>query len=218
MPSLLPSESALSLYYTFEQFYRKTSFCLPRRCAIYEKLALKTALARRVPTRLTLAPNHVLDVNPAHASSYYQLGLRYLRNNEAEAAAAALEQALRLQPDHDTAPMFLGMAYTALRASSKAEAAYRRAIALTPQNAPAYNYLGLVYQQQRYDMAVKAHQRAIDLDPDHAVAYANLAASYAAPGKTKPALLAYDQALQRDAGPEFVREKITVLRKQGARR
>lgn len=181
----------------------------------YEKLALKTALARRTPTRLTLAPDHVLDVDPERASGYYQLGLRYLRHNEAAAAAAALEQVIRLQPDHAAAPMFLGMAYTALRASAKAEAAYRRAIALTPQNAQAYNYLGLVYQQQqRYDKAVKAHQQAIDLAPDYAVAYANLAASYEALGKIKPALLAYDQALQRDASLEFVREKITALRKQ----
>jgi spermidine synthase len=184
----------------------------------YEKLALKTALARRTPTQLRLDPEHVLDVDPDHASGYYQLGLRYLRNNEPEAAAAVLEQALRLQPDHDTAAMFLGMAYTALRASSKAEAAYRRAIALAPQNAQAYNYLGLVYQQQqRYAKAVKAHQRAIDLAPDYAVAYANLAASYEALGKIKPALLAYDQALQRDASLEFVHEKITVLRKQVGR-
>lgn len=184
----------------------------------YEKLALKTALAHRTPTRLALAPDHVLEVDPDHASGYYQLGLRYLRNNEAEAAAAALEQALRLQPDHDAAPLFLGMAYTALRASSKAEAAYRRAIARAPQNAQAYNYLGLVYQQQqRYDQAVKAHQRAIDLAPDYAVAYANLAASYEALGQSEPALLAYDQALQRDASLEFVRDKITALRKQAGR-
>ena len=123
----------------------------------------------------------------------------------------------RLQPDHDAAPLFLGMAYTALRASAKAEAAYRRAIALAPHNAQAYNYLGLVYQQQRYDKAVKAHQRAIDLAPDYAVAYANLAASYEALGKSKQALLAYDQALQRDASLEFVREKIAALRKQAGR-
>ena len=72
-------------------------------------------------------------------------------------------------------------------------------------------------QQQRYTKAVKAHQQAIDRAPDYAVAYANLAASYEALGKIKPALLAYEQALQRDASLEFVREKITVLRKQVGR-
>jgi len=74
-----------------------------------------------------------------------------------------------------------------------------------------------VYQQQRYAQAVKAHQRAVDPAPDCAVAYANLAASYEALGQITQALLAYDQALQRDASLEFVREKITALRKQGGR-
>ena len=75
-----------------------------------------------------------------------------------------------------------------------------------------------MYQhQQRYAKVVKAHRRVIDPDPDYAVAYANLAASYEALGKIKSALLAYDRALQRATSLEFVRDKITALRKQTGR-
>ncbi len=181
----------------------------------YEKLAIKTALARGKPVALTLDLGQTVAIDPSSAASYYQLGLRYLRNDEADAAAATLEQAVALQPSDDAAQLFLGLAYTSLGAHEKAEAAYRRAIALSPTNPHAYNYLGLVYHhQQRYRQALTAYRQAIAQAPDYAVAYANLAASHEALGQTEQALAAYRQALQRDANLQAVQEKIDALGKQ----
>jgi len=181
----------------------------------YEKLAIKTALAQGKPVVLTLGTDQTMEIDPHRAMSYYQLGLRYLRNDETNAAVGALQQAIALQPSSDVAHLFLGLAYTSLGASTRAEADYRRVIDLSPTNPHAYNYLGLVYhQQQRYRAAVTAYRRAIAQDPDYAVAYVNLAASHEALGQTPQALTAYRQALQHDANLAAVQAKIDALSKQ----
>src|SRR5207302_187976 len=181
----------------------------------YEKLAIKTALAQGKPVALTLSPNQTVQIDSHSATSYYQLGLRYLRNDEAEAAVVALQQAIALQPSSDAAQLFLGLAYTSLGAHAKAEAAYRRAIALRPTNPHAYNYLGLTHhQQQRYREALAAYRQAIAQAPDYAVAYVNLAATHEALGQSAQALTAYRQALQYDANLQAVQAKIEVLSKQ----
>jgi spermidine synthase len=184
----------------------------------YEKITIKTALDLKQPMILRLGPDSVLEVTPDSANSYYHLGLRYLRNEEPEAAIDALQQAVRLQPESASAYFFLGVAYATLGVNAEAEGAYGRAIALAPDNAQAYNYLGLLYQRQgRYRMAIQAYQRAIALAPDYAMPYANLAASYESIDKHEQALTAYRNAWQRDASLEFVREKIDVLSRQVGR-
>ena len=166
----------------------------------YEKLTIKRALEQG---------------DPDSATSYYQLGLRYLRNDETEAAVFALRRAITLQPDHDAAHLFLGLAYTSLGTFANAEAEYRRVIALRPTNPEAYNYLGLVYhQQQRYRLALSAYREAIAQAPGYAVAYVNLAANYEALGQTDEALAAYREALQHDANLVALREKIDALSKR----
>ncbi len=178
----------------------------------YEKLAIKLALRSGKPTVLALGAGQEVAIDPQGAAGYYQLGLRYLKNDEADAAVAALEQAVALEPGSEPAHLFLGLAYTSLGAHDRAEAAYRRAIALSPTNPHAYNYLGLVYhQERRYGQALAAYRQAIAQAPDYAVAYVNLAASHEALGQNAQALAAYRQALQRDANLAAVQEKIDAL-------
>ena len=170
------------------------------------------------PTQLTLDDKVVLEVSPHSAPSYYHLGLRYLRNDEVEAAIDALQQAVRLRPDYAEAHLFLGLAYTSLGTHHKAEVAYQRATVLNPTDPQAYNYLGLAYhQQKRYHDAITAYRQAIARNANYALAYANLGASYEALGKLKDAQAAYHQAWQRDAGLEFAREKMEALRQQSKR-
>jgi Tfp pilus assembly protein PilF len=131
----------------------------------YEKLAIKMALAQDKPVVLALGADQKVEIDPHSATSYYQLGLRYLRNDEAEAAGVALQQAIALQPGSDVAHLFLGLAYTSLGTHARAEAAYHRTIALRPTNPHAYNYLGLTYhQQQRYREALAAYRQALQYD------------------------------------------------------
>ena len=177
-----------------------------------EKLSIKRALELGKPVALALGPDGPLTIDPDSATSYYQLGLRYLRNDEADAAVTALRRAVTMQPGHDAAHLFLGLAYTSLGTYTDAEVEYRRAIALRPTNPEAYNYLGLVYyQQQRYRQALSAYRQAIAQAPGYAVAYVNLAASHEALGQSDAALEAYRQALQRDANLTAVQEKIDRL-------
>jgi spermidine synthase len=183
-----------------------------------EKLAIKRALALGRRVAVPLGTEGQVTIDPDSAASYYHLGLRYLRNDEADAAVAALRRAIALQPDHDAAQLFLGLAYTSLGAEAEAEAAYRRAIALRPTNPQAYNYLGLVYhQQQHYRQALSAYRQAIAQAPEYAVAYVNLAASHEALGETDQALAAYRQALQHDPNLQALQEKIHALAKRVGR-
>ena len=183
-----------------------------------EKLAIKMALEAGKPVALALGGDQAVMIDPDRGVSYYQLGLRYLRNDETGAAVAALRQAVALQPDDDAAYLFLGLAYTSLGASSEAEAVLQRAIALRPTNPQAYNYLGLVYHhQRRYRQALTAYRHAVEQAPRYAVAYVNLAASHEALGETEQALAAYRQALQHDANLQAVQEKIDTLGKQPGR-
>jgi len=153
-----------------------------------EKLSIKRALELGKPVALALGPDGPLTIDPDSATSYYQLGLRYLRNDEADAAVTALRRAVTMQPGHDAAHLFLGLAYTSLGTYADAEVEYRRAIALRPTNPEAYNYLGLVYyQQQRYRQALSAYRQAIAQAPGYAVAYVNLAASHEALGQSDAA-------------------------------
>src|SRR5207245_5050555 len=142
-----------------------------------EKLLIKRALEEGKPVALTLDSEHLLTIDPDSATSYYQLGLRYLRNDEADAAVRALRRAITLQPGHDAARLFLGLAYTSLGAYTNAAVEYRAAIALRPTNPEAYNYLGLVYyQQQRYRQALSAYRQAIAHAPVHPDPYVTLSA------------------------------------------
>ena len=183
-----------------------------------EKLLIKHALEGGVPVVLALGTGESLKIDPDAAASYYQLGLRYLRNDEAEAAVVALRHATALAPGHADAHLFLGLAYTSLGTHAQAEAAYRRAIALRPTNPQAYNYLGLVFHhEQRYRDALGAYRQAIAQAPEYAVAYVNLAASHEALGEKDQALAAYRQALQHDANLQALQEKIDALARQAGR-
>jgi spermidine synthase len=183
-----------------------------------EKLLIKQALELGKPVTLALGMNGPLTIDPDAAASYYQLGLRYLRSDEADQAVMALRRAVTLQPDHDAAHLFLGLAYTSLGTYASAEVEYRRAIALRPTNPEAYNYLGLVYhQQRRYRQALRAYREAVAQAPGYAVAYVNLAASHEALGQVDEALAAYRQALQHDANLVALREKIDALSKRVGR-
>ena len=183
-----------------------------------EKLLIKRALELGKPVALALGSEGLLTIDPDSATSYYQLGLRYLRSDEADAAVRALRRAITLQPGNDAAHLFLGLAYTSLGTYANAEVEYRRAIALHPTNPEAYNYLGLVYhQQERYRQALSAYRQAIAQAPGYAVAYVNLAASHEALGQTDAALAAYRQALQHDANLVAVQEKIDRLGKRVGR-
>jgi spermidine synthase len=228
-PDLAPGLLNLAFNYEAEERYVEALEAYKRALALepnnvvarnnYEKLAIQTALELGHPTRIRLAEDNVLEVDPQSAAAYYHLGLRHLRNDEAEAAVDALHHAVRRDPTHASAYLFLGIAHTALSAYAEAEATLRRAIELAPDNAQAYNYLGLVYQQQRrYREAIAAYRQAIARAPDYTLPYANLAASYEALGKTAQALSVYRAALQRDANLAFVREKVEALsQKVGSR-
>src|SRR5205823_3136067 len=84
-PSLVAGWLNLALNYEAEERDTESMYAYRRVLTLepdnplaqnnYEKLGLKTALTRHAPRRIVLGPDQVLDVDPDHASGYYQLGL-----------------------------------------------------------------------------------------------------------------------------------------------
>ena len=184
----------------------------------YEKLAIKAALESGKPVALSLGTDQTVAIDPQSATSYYQLGLRYLKNDEADAAVGALQQAIALRPDFDAAHLFLGLAYTSLGAHAKAEAR----IAARSPSAPRIPTPTTISASCTTRSAATVRPspptaRPSSQAPDYAVAYVNLAASHEALGQTEQALTAYRQALQRDANLAAVQERIDALGKKSGK-
>jgi spermidine synthase len=131
----------------------------------YEKLALKTALALGQSVQMRLAGNTILEVSPQSAASYYELGLRYLRNDEPESAIEILRQALQLQTEYAPAYVSLGLAYASLGAHEKATDAYRQAIAHAPHDAMVYAHLAASYEASGdLQQALAVYRQALQRD------------------------------------------------------
>ncbi|MBX9581354.1 MAG: tetratricopeptide repeat protein, partial [Gemmataceae bacterium] len=107
----------------------------------------------------------------------HNLGLALAAAGAYPAAAAELEEAVRLRPDYPEAHNALGVALEALGRTDDALAHYRRATDLRPDGADAWVNLGTgLAEQGRIGEAAAALRRAARLRPDPRVASTLLAA------------------------------------------
>src|SRR5438477_8149101 len=83
----------------------------------------------------------------------------------------------------------------------------REALQYSPDSAEAYNVLGIALSRtQKTAEATEALRKAIEIAPDNAKGYYNLAAHYYASGDKAAALIAAQQALEKDANHQPARE------------
>ena len=121
------------------------------------------------------ALRRVVELNPANAEGYYNLGLMLNRQGQAPEAEACYRRALEIRPDYVDACCHLCMMLDSQDRISEAEASYRHILEIKPDCAEAYNNLGFIFQKQGSLVEAEAsYRRAIQIRPDFVEAYNNL--------------------------------------------
>ena len=101
---------------------------------------------------------------------YANRGKAFLDVQDASAAFADLEQALKLEPNSPTVLSNLGIAVDMMGRTSEAWALYSKALQYDFNWAPAHHNRGVLFFNLReYDDAVRAFNRAIHSEPDNAL-------------------------------------------------
>jgi tetratricopeptide (TPR) repeat protein len=117
-----------------------------------------------------------LQLNPASASTHYNIGIAYSATGDRVRARAHFEEAIRLDPDYAQAHNNLGALLYLAGDWSGALQHYRRAVALRPDNVESHTNLGaLLSARSQLSEAVEQYQQALALRPDSPGALSGLA-------------------------------------------
>ncbi|PIE33909.1 hypothetical protein CSA56_09475 [candidate division KSB3 bacterium] len=109
-----------------------------------------------------------LDIAPAHAEIYQQLGIGLLQLGQFEDAIAMLEHGLEFDPMNEQAQFALGDAYFHLGMYECALNAYKQTLNLNPRHIDAYHHLGLIYEQQGEPETAKGYwEDVLQVLPEH---------------------------------------------------
>jgi Flp pilus assembly protein TadD/4-amino-4-deoxy-L-arabinose transferase-like glycosyltransferase len=153
-----------------------------------------------------------LEVDPAYAPAYSNLGAALQRGGQPEQALPYLQRAVALQPDFGTYHYNLGIVLAALGDAAGAESAYRRAVACDPPNAEAYNNLGgIAFARGDLDDAARQFAAAVQADPHNARAMGNLGAVYIRQGQVDRAIDTLRAAIALDPGSPQPRQNLARL-------
>jgi len=147
------------------------------------------------------AYRQAIELDRTYAWPYHGLAVIHSEQGEYESALNLYEQAIeRHTRDVDQAASWdgLGDIHVELGRYDKAIEAYRQAITLNPNEALTWYSLGNVYSVlERYDEAIEPYRRAIELDPAYAWSYHNLGLVYEQRGDLAPAMILFQQAIER---------------------
>jgi tetratricopeptide (TPR) repeat protein len=138
-----------------------------------------------------------LDMNPAYADAWSELGSVFEARKDLAQALVCYEKALALQPGLTYAQVNAAHAAELTGESAKAERYYREALKSDPKNADAANGLGLMRAKQaHFDEAKQLFQQAIEDRPDFGSAINNLGVLYLNTGHVDDAVAAFEYGLK----------------------
>ncbi|WKD49255.1 tetratricopeptide repeat protein [Microbulbifer spongiae] len=116
-----------------------------------------------------------LAVEPGNVELLNAKGFALFQQGKSEAAAVALEKALKIDPKHRKSHNNMALVSIEIGELELAEAHYRESLAIEPQ-AAIYNDLGFVLERQGLPHeAMEMYRRSLELDPESAAAHFNLA-------------------------------------------
>jgi len=142
-----------------------------------------------------------LEINPASAEAYIDMGSAMLGLGQAQAALECIDAAIRLDGTAAQAHNNRGLALKALGRLQDAEACYRQAIALDAGSKEAWLNLGVVQRQlNHHDAALASYAQAIALQADYARAYVNKGLVLHDMGRLAEAIAQFDTALRIQPG------------------
>ncbi len=152
-------------------------------------------------------PNEPLTADPplgstsaddGAASTEFERGMAYLKNDRPEEAKAHLEKSLQLKPSGD-AHYYLGLVKEKLNDRPGAEESYKKALEIDGKLAEAAANLGAIYldDPQRPDEAIAVLQVALTKSPGDTRLGQNLAYAYGLKGDVPGASKQYDSVLAK---------------------
>jgi len=149
----------------------------------------------RQPERAQEVLLQVIETNPNSTMAYVGLGLAKLAQNEADAAAAYLEQAIALSPDSANAHDAYAVVLEALQRYGEAQTHARLASELAPQNSAIVNNYGIAsLLAGDAESAEKAFRSAISFGPRDPAYRNNLGIALGRQGRYAEAMKAFRSA------------------------
>lgn len=128
-----------------------------------------------------------IEKHPGDAGLHDDVALLYLELGKSDGAIAHFKTSLALKPQSAVAHYNLGTALTIARRLDEAEREYREALRIDSAYANAHNNLGnILLAQKKYDAAIREFAEVVRLQPGSPAGMKNLAAAYAAAGRTPP--------------------------------
>jgi tetratricopeptide (TPR) repeat protein len=130
------------------------------------------------------------------ASSRYNLGVYYMRQNKIKEAIHEFKTALRIDDQYFPAMLNLAVLYSRTGENKKAEEWLSYTLNADPDNIEALRYMGLLKAEQKdYNQAISYMEKVVDLDPGNARIYYNLGLIYQQTGEMDKAEKALQNAL-----------------------
>lgn len=130
------------------------------------------------------------------ASSRYNLGVYYMRQNKTKEAIHEFKTALRIDDQYFPAMLNLAVLYSRIGDNLKAEEWLVYTLKQDQENIEALRYLGLLKAEQKdYKQAISYMKKVVDLNPGNARIYYNLGLIYQQTGEMKNAEEALQNAL-----------------------
>ncbi len=146
---------------------------------------------------------NAIQLNPAEALPYNNLGLALMETGRSAEAIAAYEKAVELSPDYAEALNNLGEALTSVNRLEEAMTRFEKALEMDPRNGSAHSNLGVALARKgRVDEAIVHFERALQYKPDSADVHNNLGLALAMTGRLPEALPHIEHAVKLSGGRE----------------
>lgn len=137
-----------------------------------------------------------LEINPANAVAYCDLGSAFKQLNQLQAALASYERAIVLDENLADAHSNRGVVLSELQRFEEALASLDRTVALSPRFAAAHcNRANVLRALHRPQAALEAYDSAIAIDPSYAEAHFNRGSLLLSAGRRQEALACFDAAI-----------------------
>ena len=136
---------------------------------------------------------NALEIDPALANAYYNLGLGYDRKGLWDKAIGEYKKAIKIKPDFANAHYDLGLVYNKKGLYDQAKKEFKEIIRMNPDYVVAYYGLGVIYYKQRlFGRAIEEFKNTIRINPDYVDAHYCLGVSYVILGRRVDALDEYN--------------------------
>ena len=139
----------------------------------------------------------VIDIDPQHATAYYNRGTMYRARGDNNGAIADYSRAIQINRRYMDAYFNRGNRYYEMGEPDRAISDYSKVIELAPRDADAYLSRGRAYYDKKdNDRAIADYSKAIELNQQNANAYFDRGNAYFGKNDHDRAIVDYSKAME----------------------